>query len=46
MTAASREADLMACDSRANHATKDDAEMVVLVDRCMAERGYEKQPAK
>jgi hypothetical protein len=42
MTPATRDADLMACGTRNAHLEKDDPAAVTVIDRCMAERGYQK----
>ena len=46
MTAATRDADVAGCGSRTSHLAKDDVEAVAVVDRCMADRGYEKKAVR
>lgn len=46
MTAATRDADVAGCASKVSHLAKDDVEAVPIVDRCMADRGYEKKAAR
>ena len=43
MTPATREADLTACSSQTSHLTAEDSMAISIMDRCMAERGYQKK---
>jgi hypothetical protein len=42
MTSSTREADLAACSSETSHLAADDRMVIAIMDRCMAERGYQK----
>lgn len=46
MTPASKEADLAACSAETSHLAADDTMVVTLMDRCMAERGYQRKAAE
>jgi len=46
MTPSTRQADLAACSSKTSHLATDDSMVVTIMDRCMAERGYQKKAAE
>jgi hypothetical protein len=43
MTPSTRDADLEACSSEASHLSASDSMGIAIMDRCMAERGYQKK---
>ncbi len=45
MTSAKRDADLEFCSSRTDHTAPPDM-IITIMDRCMAERGYQKKAAQ
>jgi hypothetical protein len=46
MTSSSREADLAACGNKTSHLATDDSMVISIMDRCMADRGYQKKVAE
>jgi hypothetical protein len=46
MTSSTKEADLAACSSKTSHLATDDSMVITIMDRCMAERGYQKKVAE
>lgn len=46
MTSSTREADLTACSSKTSHLATEDSMAISIMDRCMAERGYDKKVAQ
>lgn len=46
MTSSTKEADLAACGSKTSHLAVEDSMAISIMDRCMAERGYQKKLAE